>query len=70
MKTKKISLKEVGDVLSRAEMKKIMSGSGYSCSAVCGDHSIGVSDCAYSCTATDGWGVSCSSYTGTSIERC
>jgi hypothetical protein len=59
MKTEKLSLKSIKNVLSRAEMKKIMAGSGGFCIPILGSCNIGTGVC---CT-----GLVCNPFTGPGI---
>lgn len=68
-KQKMLNLDEIKGALTRSQMKKIMAGSGFSCSANCGGYTLSVGNC-ITCTANDGWGVSCSTSSGTEVYRC
>ncbi len=56
MKTEKMSFKNIKDVLSRDEMKKIMAGSGAAYF--------------YFCTCSNGTGFACLARTSTDVVNC
>ena len=68
MKTEKLSLKGIKNVLSRSEMKNIMAGSGStSCSLVCTDN--GVRKDVASCSSADAH-TACGSDLSTTTCTC